>query len=67
MDWSVVIFTNESSSIFLLGMELHISDRGNVSQLCNDYIVPTVIFGGGGIMVWGAMSSDRGTGDFGKS
>lgn len=61
MDWSTVLWTDESRFIlFQTDGRTYVRRRVN-EQLHYECVVPTVKFGGGGVTVWGAMSF-RGTG-----
>ena len=60
VDWSTVIFTDESKFLLLDSSGLmYVHQR-------NSFIKPTMKFGGGGVMVWGAISA-RGTGMLSQS
>ena len=61
VDWSVILWTDESRFTMFQSDGPTFVRRRPGEQLRNDCVVPTVKFGGGGIMMWGAMSF-RGTG-----
>lgn len=61
VDWSCVLFTDESKfNMFQTDGRVYIRRRTG-ERFNDDCVVPTVKFGGGGVMVWGAMTY-RGTG-----
>ena len=61
VDWSVVLFTDESKFNLYHNDGRDFVRRRKGEELLPHCIAPTVKFGGGGVMVWGAMSA-RGTG-----
>ena len=59
VDWSTVIFTDESKFLLHDSSGLTYVRRRRNEPLRNSFIKPTMKFGGGGVMVWGAI---RGSG-----
>lgn len=56
VDWSAVLWTDESRFTMFQSDGPTFVRRRHGEQLRDDCVVPTFKFGGGGIMMWGAMS-----------
>jgi hypothetical protein len=61
VDWSAFHWTDESSLSLFQNNGIVFVRRRSFERLHNDYVVPTVKFGAGGVTVWGAMRN-RGPG-----